>query len=166
MFRRARLSVKPNVRPGVGTRGSAAPNPQRVPEAPRPPEPATESAPKPAEHTDVPAVDSGGAEPQKETPGSSDEKAGDENAAAESSTLSSASQRRKRVSSTASLVQPPGSAPSQSHPFSIVNHDAPQSNPTPAKEKQPCSDRYRIYKARKLREMLKEELRKEKVSEL
>ncbi|XP_031216567.1 transcription factor TFIIIB component B'' homolog isoform X3 [Mastomys coucha] len=163
MFRRARLSVKPNVRPGVGTRGSAAPNPQRGPEAPRPPEPVTESAPKPAEPTDVPAVDSGGAEPQEPAPGSSDEKTGDKNSAAESSTLSSASsQRRKRVSSTASLVQPSGSAPSQSHPLSTVNHDAPQPNPTPAKEKQPCSDRYRIYKARKLREMLKEELRKEK----
>lgn len=162
MFRRARLSVKPNVRPGVGTRGSAAPNPQRVPEAPRPPEPATESAPKPAEHTDVPAVDSGRAEPEKQTPGSSDEKTGDENNVAESSTLSSASQRRKRVSSTSSPVQPPGSAPSQSRPLSTVNHDAPQSDPTPAKEKQPCSDRYRIYKARKLREMLKEELKKEK----
>lgn len=70
MFRRARLSVKPNVRPGVGTRGSAAPNPQRGPEAPRPPEPATGSAPKPAEPTDVPAVDSGGAEPQEQAPGS------------------------------------------------------------------------------------------------
>lgn len=163
MFRRARLSVKPNVRPGVGTRGSAAPNPQRGPEAPRPPEPATESAPKPAEPTDVPAVDSGGAEPQEQAPGSSDEKTGDKNNAAESSTLSSASsQRRKRVSSTSSLVQPSGSAPSQSRPLSTVDHDAPQPNPTPAKEKQPCSDRYRIYKARKLREMLKEELRKEK----
>ncbi|XP_076783394.1 transcription factor TFIIIB component B'' homolog isoform X2 [Arvicanthis niloticus] len=162
MFRRARLSVKPNVRPGVGTRGSAAPNPQRVPEAPRPPEPATESAPKPAEHTDVPAVDSGRAEPEKQTPGSSDEKTGDENNVAESSTLSSASQRRKRVSSTSSPVQPPGSAPSQNRPLSTVNQDVPQSDPTPAKEKQPCSDRYRIYKARKLREMLKEELKKEK----
>jgi transcription factor TFIIIB component B'' len=96
----------------------------------------------------------------------SDEKTGDKNNAAESSTLSSASsQRRKRVSSTSSLVQPSGSAPSQSRPLSTVDHDAPQPNPTPAKEKQPCSDRYRIYKARKLREMLKEELRKEKVSE-
>ncbi|XP_063137566.1 transcription factor TFIIIB component B'' homolog isoform X2 [Rattus norvegicus] len=164
MFRRARLSVKPNVRPGVGTRGSAAPNPQRGPEAPRPPEPATGSAPKPAEPTDVPAVDSGGAEPQEQAPGSSNnEKTGDGSNVEESSTLpSAASQRRKRVSGTSSLGQPPVSAPSQSRPLSTVNHDAPQPNPTPAKEKQPCSDRYRIYKARKLREMLKEELRKEK----
>ncbi|XP_052015316.1 transcription factor TFIIIB component B'' homolog isoform X2 [Apodemus sylvaticus] len=163
MFRRARLSVKPNVRPGVGTRGSAAPNPQRGPEAPRPPEPAPESAPKPAEPTDVPAVDSGEAELQEQAPGSSDEKTGDETNAAGSSTPScAASQRRKRVPSTTSPVQPPGSAPSQSRPSSTVNHDAPQPNPSPAKEKQPCSDRYQIYKARKLREMLKEELRKEK----
>lgn len=71
MFRRARLSVKPNVRPGGGARGSGAPNPQREPSAPRPPEPATESAPKPAEPTDVPvpAVASGGAEPQEKAPG-------------------------------------------------------------------------------------------------
>ncbi|XP_051028423.1 transcription factor TFIIIB component B'' homolog [Acomys russatus] len=213
MFRRARLSVKPNVRPGVSTRGSAAPNPQRGPETPRPPEPATESAPKPAEPTDVSAVDSGGAESQKKVPGSSDEKTGDENNVKESSKLSSTvSQRRKRVSSTSSVVRPAVSVPSQSHPLSTVNHDAPQPSPAPAKDrqpspalakdrqpspapakdsqpspapakdrqpsrapakdrqpspalakdKQPCSDRYRIYKARKLREMLKEELRKEK----
>lgn len=70
MFRRARLSVKPNVRPGVGARGSAAPNPQRGQESPRPPEPTAESAPKPVEPTDVPAVDSGGAEPQEKAPSS------------------------------------------------------------------------------------------------
>lgn len=97
---------------------------------------------------------------------SNNEKTGDGSNVEESSTLpSAASQRRKRVSGTSSLGQPPVSAPSQSRPLSTVNHDAPQPNPTPAKEKQPCSDRYRIYKARKLREMLKEELRKEKVSE-
>ncbi|XP_040584827.1 transcription factor TFIIIB component B'' homolog isoform X3 [Mesocricetus auratus] len=163
MFRRARLSVKPNVRPGGGARGSAAPNPQRGPEAPRPPEPATEPAPKPAEPTDVPAVDSGGAEPQEKAPGSSDAKAGDENNVEESSKSSSAvPQRRKPSSSTSSLAKPTVSVPSQCHPLSTVSHDAPQPDPTPAKEKQPCSDRYRIYKARKLREMLKEELRKEK----
>ncbi|CAO2592804.1 Transcription factor TFIIIB component B'' homolog [Lemmus lemmus] len=165
MFRRARLSVKPNVRPGGGARGSAATNPQRGPEAPRPPEPATESAPKPAEPTDVPApaVASRGAEPQEKAPGSSDAKTGDEKNVEESSKPSSTvSQRRKRVPSTSSLAKPTVSVPSQCHPLSAVNHDAPQPSPTPAKDKPPCSDRYRIYKARKLREMLKEELRKEK----
>ncbi|KAH0506432.1 Transcription factor TFIIIB component B''-like protein [Microtus ochrogaster] len=165
MFRRARLSVKPNVRPGGGSRGSAAPNPQRVPEAPRPPEPATESAPKPAEPTDVPApaVASGGAEPQEKAPRSSDAKTGDENNVEESSKPSSTvSQRRKRVPSTSSLAKPTVSVPSQCQPLSAVNHDALQPSPAPAKDKPPCSDRYRIYKARKLREMLKEELRKEK----
>lgn len=165
MFRRARLSVKPNVRPGGGVRGSAAPNPQRGLEAPRPPEPATESAPKPAEPTDVPApaVASGGAEPQEKAPRSSDAKTGDENNVEESSKPSSTvSQRRKRVPSTSSLVKPTVSVPSQCQPLSAVNHDAPQPSSAPAKEKPPCSDRYRIYKARKLREMLKEELRKEK----
>ncbi|XP_013205129.1 transcription factor TFIIIB component B'' homolog isoform X5 [Microtus ochrogaster] len=165
MFRRARLSVKPNVRPGGGSRGSAAPNPQRVQEAPRPPEPATESAPKPAEPTDVPApaVASGGAEPQEKAPRSSDAKTGDENNVEESSKPSSTvSQRRKRVPSTSSLAKPTVSVPSQCQPLSAVNHDALQPSPAPAKDKPPCSDRYRIYKARKLREMLKEELRKEK----
>ncbi|OBS70308.1 hypothetical protein A6R68_01154, partial [Neotoma lepida] len=163
MFRRARLTVKPNVRRGVGARGFAAPYPHPGPEAPKPPEPATESAPKPAEPTDEPTVDSGGAEPQEKAPGSSsDAKTGDENNVEESSKSSSTvSQRRKRVSSASSLVKPV-SVPSQCHPLPTVNHDAPQPNPTPAKEKQLCSDRYRIYKARKLREMLKEELRKEK----
>ncbi|XP_075832340.1 transcription factor TFIIIB component B'' homolog isoform X4 [Microtus pennsylvanicus] len=165
MFRRARLSVKPNVRPGGGSRGSAALNPQRVPEVPRPPEPATESAPKPAEPTDVPApaVASGGAEPQEKAPRSSDAKTGDENNVEESSKPSSTvSQRRKRVPSTSSLAKPTVSVPSQCQPLSAVNHDALQPSPAPAKDKPPCSDRYRIYKARKLREMLKEELRKEK----
>ncbi|XP_071468594.1 transcription factor TFIIIB component B'' homolog isoform X5 [Marmota flaviventris] len=163
MFRRARLSVKPNVRPGVSARGSTAPNPQRGQESPRPPEPTAESAPKPVEPTDVPAVDSGAAEPQEKAPRSSDEKIGGENNVEESSKLSSTvSQRRKRISSTSSLVKPSVSVPSQSHPLSTVNQDAPQPNPIPRKEKQPCSDRYRIYKAQKLREMLKEELRKEK----
>ncbi|KAF6356625.1 B double prime 1, subunit of RNA polymerase III transcription initiation factor IIIB [Rhinolophus ferrumequinum] len=73
MFRRARLSVKPNVRPGVGARGSTASNPQRGQEAPRPPEPAAASAPKPAEPTDEPPVDFGGAEPQEEAPRSREE---------------------------------------------------------------------------------------------
>ncbi|KAL6043869.1 hypothetical protein STEG23_011825 [Scotinomys teguina] len=164
MFRRARLSVKPNVRPGGGARGSAAPNPHRGSEAPRPPEPASESAPKPAAPTDVPAVDPGGAEPQEKAPGSSsDSKTGDENNDEESRKSSSAvSQRRKRVSGTAGLVKPTVGVPSQCLPLPTVNHDTAQPDPPPAKEKQPCSDRYRIYKARKLREMLKEELRKEK----
>lgn len=164
MFRRARLSVKPNVRPGVGARGSAAPHLHRGPEAPKPPEPATESAPKPAAPPDVPAVDSGGAEPQEKAPGgSSDAKTGDENNEEESSKpCPTVSQRRKRVSSSSGPVKPAVSVPSQCLPSPTVPHDAPQPEPAPAKEKQPCSDRYRIYKARKLREMLKEELRKEK----
>ncbi|XP_054541029.2 transcription factor TFIIIB component B'' homolog isoform X5 [Pan troglodytes] len=163
MFRRARLSVKPNVRPGVGTRGSTASNPQRGRESPRPPEPATDSASKPAEPTDVPTVDFGGAEPQEKTPRSSTEKTGGDNDVEESSRSSSTvSQRRKRISSTSSLVKSSVSVPSESHPLPTINQEAPQPTATSTKEKQPCSDRYRIYKAQKLREMLKEELRKEK----
>uniref|UniRef100_A0ABI8AAU5 Myb-like domain-containing protein n=1 Tax=Felis catus TaxID=9685 RepID=A0ABI8AAU5_FELCA len=162
MFRRARLSVKPNVRPGVGARSSSAPNPQRGQEAPRPPDPAAASSPKPAESTDVPPVDFGGTEPQEKPPRSSDEKTDNENYVEESSKSSSAvSQRRKRISST-TLVKPGVSVPSESHPLSTVNQEVPQPKPISTKEKQPCSDRYRIYKAQKLREMLKEELRKEK----
>ncbi|XP_014440042.1 transcription factor TFIIIB component B'' homolog isoform X2 [Tupaia chinensis] len=164
MFRRARLSVKPNVRPGIGARGSTVPNPQRGQDSPRPPEPALDLAPKPAEPTDVPAVDFGGPERQEKAPRSSDEKTRDENDVEKSSKPSSTvSQRRKRISSTSSLVKPTVSVPSESHPLSTVNQETPQPNPVPSKEKQPCSDRYRIYKAQKLREMLKEELRKEKV---
>ncbi|XP_030701016.2 transcription factor TFIIIB component B'' homolog isoform X1 [Globicephala melas] len=163
MFRRARLSVKPNVRPGAGARGSTAPNPQREREAPRPPEPAAASVPKPAESTDVPPVDCGEKELREKTPKSSDEKTdGGKDVEESSKSSSTVSQRRKRVSSTFSLVKPSVSVPSEPHPLSTVNQEAPQPNPVPTKEKQPCSDRYRIYKAQKLREMLKEELRKEK----
>ncbi|XP_074184954.1 transcription factor TFIIIB component B'' homolog isoform X2 [Rhinolophus sinicus] len=163
MFRRARLSVKPNVRPGVGARGSTASNPQRGQEAPRPPEPAAASAPKPAEPTDEPPVDFGGAELQEEAPRSSDEKTDGENDVEESGKSSSTvSQRRKRIPSIPTLVKPSVSVPSEPHPLSTVNQETSQPNPIPTEEKQPCSDRYRIYKAQKLREMLKEELRKEK----
>ncbi|XP_043345181.1 transcription factor TFIIIB component B'' homolog isoform X4 [Cervus canadensis] len=163
MFRRARLSVKPNVRPGAGARASTAPSSQREQEVPRPPEPAAASAPKPAESTDVPPVDFGEAEPQEKTPKSCVEKTDDGKDVEESSKPSSTvSQRRKRIPSTSSLVKPSVSVPSEPHPLSTVNREAPQPNPVPAKEKQPCSDRYRIYKAQKLREMLKEELKKEK----
>ncbi|XP_032704779.1 transcription factor TFIIIB component B'' homolog isoform X4 [Lontra canadensis] len=163
MFRRARLSVKPNVRPGVGARGSTAPNPQRGQEAPRPQDPAAASSPKPAESTDVPPRDCGGSEPQEKAPRSSDEKTDSENYVEESSKSSSTvSQRRKRISSTPTLVKPGVTVPSESHPLSTVNQEVAQPNPVSTKEKQPCSDRYRLYKAQKLREMLKEELKKEK----
>uniref|UniRef100_A0A2K6G6J2 Myb-like domain-containing protein n=2 Tax=Propithecus coquereli TaxID=379532 RepID=A0A2K6G6J2_PROCO len=166
MFRRARLSVKPNVRPGTGARGSTAPTApsvQRGQESPRPPEPAADSASKLAEPTDVPVVDFGRAEPQEKAPRSSVGKAGDEKDVEESSKSSfPVSQRRKRLSSTSSVVKPSVSVPTESHPSSAVNQETPQPNPIPTKEKQPCSDRYRIYKAQKLREMLREELRKEK----
>lgn len=96
----------------------------------------------------------------------SSEKTGSDNDVEESSRSSpTVSQRRKRISSTSSLVKASVSVPSESHPLSTVNQEAAQPTATPTKEKQPCSDRYRIYKAQKLREMLKEELRKEKVKE-
>nr|XP_044989421.1 transcription factor TFIIIB component B'' homolog isoform X2 [Jaculus jaculus] len=163
MFRRARLSVKPNVRPGVGARGTAAPSAQRAREPARPCKPAAEAAPKPAEPADAPPADARAAESPQKAPGSSDEKTGGENNVEKfSKSPPPASQRRKRVSSTSSLPKPSVSVPVQSHPSSPVSQDAPQPNLLPPKEKPPCSDRYRIYKAQKLREMLKEELRKEK----
>ncbi|XP_072682844.1 transcription factor TFIIIB component B'' homolog isoform X1 [Canis lupus baileyi] len=163
MFRRARLSVKPNVRPAAGARASTAPTAHRRPEAPGPQAPAAAPSPKPAESTDVPAAACGGSEPRAEAPRSSDEKTDSENYVEESSKSSSTvSQRRKRISSPPTLVKPGVSVPSESHPLSTVNQEVPQPNPVLTKEKQPCSDRYRIYKAQKLREMLKEELRKEK----
>ncbi|XP_072601468.1 transcription factor TFIIIB component B'' homolog isoform X2 [Vulpes vulpes] len=163
MFRRARLSVKPNVRPAAGARASTAPTAHRRPEVPGPQAPAAVPSPKPAESTDVPAAACGGSEPRAEAPRSSDEKTDSENYVEESSKSSSTvSQRRKRISSPPTLVKPDVSVPSESHPLSTVNQEVPQPNPVLTKEKQPCSDRYRIYKAQKLREMLKEELRKEK----
>ncbi|XP_045703750.1 transcription factor TFIIIB component B'' homolog isoform X2 [Phyllostomus hastatus] len=163
MFRRARLSVKPNVRPGVGARSSTTPNPQRGQEAPRPPEPAAACDPKPAVPTDVPLVGFEGAEAQKEASRSSDEKTdGKSDIEEPSKSSSTVSQRRKRISSTPTLVKPGVRVPPEPHPLSTVNQEAPKPNSVPTKEKQPCSDRYRIYKAQKLREMLKEELRKEK----
>ncbi|XP_012577341.1 PREDICTED: transcription factor TFIIIB component B'' homolog [Condylura cristata] len=163
MFRRARLSVKPNVRPGVGSRGSTVPNPQRGLETPKPPEPSVASTPKPAESTDVSPVDFGGAEPQEKTPGNSEKKTdGDSDVEETTKSSSAVSQRKKRISSTSNSVKPNVSIPSEPHPLSTVSQEALQSNSIPSKQKQPCSDRYRIYKAQKLREMLKEELRKEK----
>ncbi|XP_021106358.1 transcription factor TFIIIB component B'' homolog isoform X3 [Heterocephalus glaber] len=161
MFRRARLSVKPNVRHGGGARGSAA-KPQRGLEAARPPEPATDPSPKPVEPTDMPVAVFRGAEPQEKAPTSSDEKIDGENNVEESYTSSSAVSLRRRLSSTSSLVEPSVSVPSQSPPLPTVNQGVPQPNPVRTKEKQLCSDRYRLYKAQKLREMLKEELRKDK----
>ncbi|XP_075397266.1 transcription factor TFIIIB component B'' homolog isoform X2 [Tenrec ecaudatus] len=159
MFRRARLSVKPNVKSGIGTRGPTASVPQRAKEAAKPPEPVAASAPKPSEPADGPLVDLGGTEPQEKAPRSSDEKTDGKSQVEESCTVS---QRRKRVSSSSALEKPPVSVPSEPHPLIAVRHEAPKPTSIPAKEKQPCSDRYRIYKAQKLREMLKEELRKEK----
>ncbi|XP_012383405.2 transcription factor TFIIIB component B'' homolog isoform X3 [Dasypus novemcinctus] len=160
MFRRARLSVKPNVRPGLGAR---APNPPRGPEAPRPQDPIPASPPKPAEPKDVPRADFGEVAPQEKTTKSSDEKTDGENDVEESNKSSfTVSKRRKRISSTSSLVKPSVSVPSEPHPLSTVNQEVLQPSTIPTKEKQLCSDRYRIYKAQKLREMLKEELRKEK----
>uniref|UniRef100_A0A8C0R3Z1 BDP1ral transcription factor IIIB subunit n=1 Tax=Canis lupus dingo TaxID=286419 RepID=A0A8C0R3Z1_CANLU len=135
MFRRARLSVKPNVRPAAGARASTAPTAHRRPEAPGPQAPAAAPSPKPAESTDVPAAACGGSEPRAEAPRSSDEKTDSENYVEESSKSSSTVFTEKKCSfRISSLIY----------------------------KKQPCSDRYRIYKAQKLREMLKEELRKEK----
>lgn len=114
----------------------------------------------------MPLVDFGRAKPQKEAPRSSNEKTDGKNDVEESSKSSSTvSQRRKRISSTPTLVKPSVNVPSVPHPLSTVNQEDPQPHPKPTKEKQPYSDRYRIYKAQKLREMLKEELRKEKVRE-
>lgn len=166
MFRRARLSVKPNVRPSAAARGSAASSAPRAPETPKPPEPAAPSSPRPPEPQEEAPADAGGTEPREKAPSgsfNSDEKTDGENDVEESSKSSSiVSQKRKRISSISSPVKPNVSVPSEPQPLSAVNPEAPAPKPIPTTEKQPCSDRYRIYKAQKLREMLKEELRKEK----
>ncbi|XP_064356643.1 transcription factor TFIIIB component B'' homolog isoform X3 [Dromaius novaehollandiae] len=49
---------------------------------------------------------------------------------------------------------------------SVTQEEKLLTKPTPVKEKRMCSDRERILKARKLREMLKEELKKERMKQL
>ncbi|KAI6058557.1 Transcription factor TFIIIB component B''-like protein [Aix galericulata] len=49
---------------------------------------------------------------------------------------------------------------------SVTNEERLPTKPAPAKEKRICSDRERILKARKLREMLREELKKERTKQL
>ncbi|XP_068780502.1 transcription factor TFIIIB component B'' homolog isoform X3 [Struthio camelus] len=49
---------------------------------------------------------------------------------------------------------------------SVAQEEKLPTKPTPVKAKQMCSDRERILKARKLREMLKEELKKERMKQL
>ncbi|XP_015705455.1 transcription factor TFIIIB component B'' homolog isoform X2 [Coturnix japonica] len=49
---------------------------------------------------------------------------------------------------------------------SVAQEEKLPPKPSPVKEKRICSDRERILKARKLREMLKEELKKERMKEL
>lgn len=46
---------------------------------------------------------------------------------------------------------------------SVTKEEKLPTKPAPAKEKRICSDRERILKARKLREMLREELKKERM---
>ncbi|XP_072462389.1 transcription factor TFIIIB component B'' homolog isoform X1 [Notamacropus eugenii] len=164
MFRRARLSVKPNVRPGAGGRAPAAPEPPRGQQAPREPEPAAPPpppAPEAAETPPGPPLDPGGAEPlEDEAAECGDETPTGDGAGQSSKSSMTVLQRRKRISTVPSLTK--SSAPASSVPQSLgtVQEEAPQPSPLPVKEKQPCSDRYRILKAQKLREMLREEMTK------
>ncbi|XP_068941093.1 transcription factor TFIIIB component B'' homolog isoform X2 [Petaurus breviceps papuanus] len=164
MFRRARLSVKPNVRPGAGGRGPAAPEPPRGQQAPLEPKPAAPPpppAPEAAETPPGPPLDPGGAEPREDQAAECGDgmPAGDDAGQSSKSSMT-VLQRRKRISTVPSLTK--SSAPASSVPqFSCtVQQESPQPSPLPVKEKQPCSDRYRILKAQKLREMLREEMTK------
>ncbi|XP_036620250.1 transcription factor TFIIIB component B'' homolog [Trichosurus vulpecula] len=164
MFRRARLSVKPNVRPGAGGRGPAAPEPPRGHQPPREPEPAAPPpppAPEAAETPPGPPLDPEGAKPLEDQAAEcGDETPAGDDAGQSSKSSSTVSQRRKRISTVPSLNK--SSAPASSVPQSLcsVQQEAPQPSPLPVKEKQPCSDRHRILKAQKLREMLREEMTK------
>ncbi|KAM9101510.1 transcription factor TFIIIB component B'' homolog isoform 1-T1 [Sarcophilus harrisii] len=166
MFRRARLSVKPNVRPGAGGRGPAAPELPRGQQGPREPEPAapplSPPAPEAAETPSAPPLDSGGSQPLEDEAAEcgSDEMPTVDDAGQSSKCSPTALQRRKRISTVPNLTK--SSAPASSVPqsFCTVQQEALQPSPLPGKEKQPCSDRYRILKAQKLREMLREEMTK------
>ncbi|XP_051848515.1 transcription factor TFIIIB component B'' homolog [Antechinus flavipes] len=166
MFRRARLSVKPNVRPGAGGRGPAAPELPRGQQVPREPEPAalplSPPAPEAAETPSAPPLDSGGTQPLEDEAAvcGSDEMPTVDDAGQSSKCSPTALQRRKRLSTVSNLSK--SSAPASSVPqsFCTVQQEALQPSPLPGKEKQPCSDRYRILKAQKLREMLREEMTK------
>ncbi|EOA98519.1 Transcription factor TFIIIB component B''-like protein, partial [Anas platyrhynchos] len=107
---------------------------------------------------------------------SSDDKADSSNDAGETSKATETpTQRRKRISTTPNLVKPragPSSnlpSPLKERPTqetSVTKEEKLPTKPAPAKEKRICSDRERILKARKLREMLREELKKERMKQL
>ncbi|XP_007486561.1 transcription factor TFIIIB component B'' homolog isoform X1 [Monodelphis domestica] len=165
MFRRARLSVKPNVRPGAGGRGPAAPEPPRGQQVPREPEPAAPLPPVPAPEAAAilpgPPPDPGLAEPlEDEVVECGDEKPAEDDVGESSKSSPTSLQRRKQISTASSLTK--SSDPVQSTPQSscTVQQEALQPSPLPGKEKQQCSDRYRMLKAQKLREMLREEMTK------
>ncbi|XP_027719977.1 transcription factor TFIIIB component B'' homolog isoform X2 [Vombatus ursinus] len=162
MFRRARLSVKPNVRPGAGGRGPAAPEPPRGQQAPREPEPvAPPPAPEAAETPPAPPLGPGGAEPREvEAAECGDETPAGNDAGQSSKSSPAVLQRRKRISTVPSPTKPSVPAPSVPQALCTVQQEAPQLSHLPAKEKQPCSDRHRILKAQKLREMLRDEMTK------
>uniref|UniRef100_A0A8C3FX31 Myb-like domain-containing protein n=1 Tax=Chrysemys picta bellii TaxID=8478 RepID=A0A8C3FX31_CHRPI len=153
MFRRARLSVKPNVRPvgrGGGPSAPAAPEPQRGQDsaslpARQEPQPSATASPGaaagPHERTGC-ANDDGEARKPADTP----------------------LQRRKRISTMPNLAKPrvtlPSERPTQGR---TTQEEMPHKKSPLTKDKQKCSDRERILKAQKLREMLKEELKKERM---
>ncbi|XP_074060313.1 transcription factor TFIIIB component B'' homolog isoform X2 [Macrotis lagotis] len=156
MFRRARLSVKPNVRPGAGGRGPAAepPRGQAAPPEPAPPAPPPPPPPVPE------AAETPPGPPRDEAAERGDETLIGNDTGQSSKSSSTALQRRKRVSSVPSLTKSSALAPPVPQSLCTAQQEASQSSPLPGKEKQPCSDRYRILKAQKLREMLREEMTK------
>uniref|UniRef100_A0A8C0HAN8 Uncharacterized protein n=1 Tax=Chelonoidis abingdonii TaxID=106734 RepID=A0A8C0HAN8_CHEAB len=146
MFRRARLSVKPNVRPG-GRGGGCSPSAPAAPE----PQRGQVCASLPARQ-----------EPQPNSPASpgtaADERTGGANDDGEArKPADTPLQRRKRISTMPNLAKPRVALPSAQR--SEMSH----TKPPLTKDKQKCTDRERILKAQKLREMLKEELKKERM---
>uniref|UniRef100_A0A452IMG7 Uncharacterized protein n=1 Tax=Gopherus agassizii TaxID=38772 RepID=A0A452IMG7_9SAUR len=137
MFRRARFSVKPNVRPGgrgggCGPSAPGAPEPQRGQDCPNAPaSPGTAAGPLP----EPPPQPEGG------QPGT-------------------AAGQVSPSGSRSSSVQPGGERPTQGRP---TQEEMSHTKPPVTKDKQKCTDRERILKAQKLREMLKEELKKERM---
>uniref|UniRef100_A0A8B9C015 Myb-like domain-containing protein n=1 Tax=Anser brachyrhynchus TaxID=132585 RepID=A0A8B9C015_9AVES len=136
MFRRARLSVRPNVRPGGR-------EPQGLPGGG-----ALWLCPPASSKTPVPQV------PQFSPLKKSVNK---------EQTVSVAAQKNDDTLPK-NLPSPLKERPTQE--TSVTKEEKLPTKPAPAKEKRMCSDRERILKAQRLREMLREELKKERMKQL
>uniref|UniRef100_A0A8C3K176 Myb-like domain-containing protein n=1 Tax=Calidris pygmaea TaxID=425635 RepID=A0A8C3K176_9CHAR len=133
MFRRARLNVRPNVRPAGRGGGAADPEPQ--------------GSGSPVAAGAETAAAAGGFSPLKKSVN-------------REQTVGVAAQKNDDTLQK-NVPSPLKERPTQGR--SGTQEEKLPMKPAPTKQKRTCSDRERILKARKLREMLKEELKKERM---